>query len=251
MSKKNKESDGINRYFQAVSELQQNVLTSQKPVMLEVAEKMAQTIANDRKIFAFGTGHSHMLAEEGFCRAGGLASVVPIFFSALMLHEDIPLSAQLERTPGLAAGLLDRAKVQKGDMIFVFSNSGVNHLPVEMAMEAKKRGLITVSMGSLDFAKKAPLSAIKKKLVDVADYYIDNGGIAGDGLVEIEGLEWKVGPSSTVIGAMVWNALVTETSRRLYEKKGDVPVCASQNMPGAIEHNAKVAEKWHLSGSHL
>ena len=242
----------MDQYFKAIIELQQRVMASQRPVLLEISEKMAEAIAADKKIFAFGTGHSHMLAEEGFCRAGGLAAVVPIFFSALMLHEDIPLSAQLERTPGLASGLLDRAKVQKGDMIFVFSNSGVNHLPVEMVIESKKRGLTTVSMGSLAFAQKAPLSALKKRLVDVADYYIDNGGIAGDGMVEIPGVEWKVGPSSTVIGAMLWNALVTETTRLVQARRGDAPVCASQNMPGAIAHNAKVAEKWHLAaGQHL
>ena len=87
---------------------------------------------------------------SGYARAGGLLSVVPIFYTALMLHESVPLSAKVERTPGLAADLLDRSGIKTGQMLFVYSNSGVNHLPVEMALEAKKRGVVTVTIGSIE-----------------------------------------------------------------------------------------------------
>src|SRR4051794_2309119 len=93
---------GIDDYFAAVAELQRRVIDSQRPLLSEIAAKMAQLILDGGRIFTFGTGHSHMLAEEGYCRAGGLMSVVPIFYTALMLHESIPLSAKVERTPGLA-----------------------------------------------------------------------------------------------------------------------------------------------------
>jgi uncharacterized phosphosugar-binding protein len=204
---------------------------------------MAQAMLAGGRIFVFGTGHSHMLAEEGYCRAGGLLSVVPIFYTALMLHESIPLSAAIERTPGLASDLLDRAGITSKDILFVYSNSGVNHLPVEMALEAKRRGICTVTIGSVEFAKIAPLSKIGRRLADVADYAIDNGGVAGDGIIPVPGMEWKVGPTSTVIGAMLWNALVVETTYRLQATKGDAPVCASQNMPGAAEYSKRLDEK--------
>src|SRR3982750_3044266 len=154
---------GIDTYFHAVAELQHRVLETQRPLMREVARKMADTIIAGGRIFVFGTGHSHMLAEEGYARAGGLTSVVPIFYTALMLHESIPLSAKVERTPGLAADLLDRSGIKAGKMLFVYSNSGVNHLPVEMALEAKQRGVTTVTVGSIAFAKVAPLSGIGKR----------------------------------------------------------------------------------------
>src|SRR5688572_29252959 len=92
---------GIDTYFKAVAELQRRVLDAQRPLLVDVAKRMADAILAGRRIFVFGTGHSHMLAEEGYARAGGLLSVVPIFYTALMLHESIPMEAKVERTPGL------------------------------------------------------------------------------------------------------------------------------------------------------
>jgi uncharacterized phosphosugar-binding protein len=234
---------GIDAYFRAVAELQQRVLATQRDLLARVARKMADVILAGNRIFVFGTGHSHMLAEEGYARAGGLLSVVPIFYTALMLHESIPLSAKVERTPGLAPGLLDRSGITTGDMLFVYSNSGVNQLPVEMAVEAKRRGITTVTVGSIAFAQIAPLSGIGKRLADVCDLAIDNGGVPGDGIVSVPGLEPKVGPTSTVIGATIWNALVVETTSLLQLAKGDAPVGVSFNMPNYAEYTAALAKK--------
>ncbi|MEA2736313.1 MAG: hypothetical protein QOE14_2764 [Humisphaera sp.] len=234
---------GIDAYFRAIVELQQRVIETQRPLLIAVAQRMAETIGGGGRIFVFGTGHSHMLAEEGYARAGGLLSVVPIFYTALMLHESVALSAQVERTPGLAPGLLHRSGITAADMLFVYSNSGVNQLPVEMALEAKQRGITTVTVGSVAFARIAPLSAIGKRLADVCDFAIDNGGVPGDGIVAVPGLDPKVGPTSTVIGALIWNALVVETTYRLQLAKGDAPVAVSFNMPNYAEHAAALAKK--------
>jgi uncharacterized phosphosugar-binding protein len=171
-----------------------------------------------------------------------------------MLHESIPLSAKVERTPGLAADLLDRAGIKSGEILFVYSNSGVNHLPVEMALEAKKRGVITITVGSIAFAKVAPLSAMGRRLADVCDFAIDNGGVPGDGIVSVPGMPWKVGPTSTVMGALIWNALVVETTLRIHQVKGDAPVGVSFNMPGYDEYAKAMDEKkksFNLAPMHL
>jgi uncharacterized phosphosugar-binding protein len=171
-----------------------------------------------------------------------------------MLHESIPLSAKVERTPGLAADLLDRSGIKSGEILFVYSNSGVNQLPVEMALEATKRGVVTVTVGSVAFAQVAPLSATGKRLADICDFAIDNGGVPGDGIVSVPGLEWKVGPTSTVMGALIWNALVVETTYRIQLARGDAPVGVSFNMPGYAEY-AKALEKkqkdFNLAPMHL
>ena len=246
-------ASGIDTYFRAIAELQQRVLGAQRDLLASVAKRMADTILAGGRIFAFGTGHSHMLVEEGYARAGGLLSVVPIFYTALMLHESIPMEAKVERTPGLAGDLLDRAGIKAGEVLFVYSNSGVNHLPVEMALEAKKRGIVTVTVGSVAFSKVAPLSGIGRRLAEICDYAIDNGGVPGDGIVSIPGMEWKVGPTSTVMGAAIWNSLVVETTLRLQAAKGDAPVGVSFNMPGYAEYQAELEKKknFNLAPMHL
>ena len=245
------EPDGIERYFAAVTALQSSVIEGQLDLLRQVAEAMALTIMREGRLFVFGTGHSHLLAEEGHFRAGGLAPVVPIFLSGLMLHEGALLSGRLERLPGLAEPLLARYNPRAGEMLFVFSNSGVNTVPVEMALAAKAHGLIVVSVCSLVYTRVAPLSPVGKRLFDIADFTIDNGGEPGDSLIPLEGTGWRVGPSSTVIGAMIWNCLVTEAAFRLQARSAEVPVYVSANMPGASAHNAALLERWRFLNPHI
>ena len=142
----------LDDYLQAIGEIQTRVLTGQRAKLLEVAARMAETTRKDLRIFLFGTGHSHLLAEEGFYRAGGLANVVPILVEHTMLHSLPNLGSRLERTPGLADLILERYDPQPQEMLFVFSNSGVNQLPVEMALRARERGLFVVSISSFEYA---------------------------------------------------------------------------------------------------
>ncbi|HEX6302800.1 MAG TPA: SIS domain-containing protein [Anaerolineales bacterium] len=242
---------GIQRYFQALQSLQTEVIEAQEDILERIASRMAHTIARGGRIFVFGSGHSHMMAEEGFFRAGGLAAVVPIFSSALMLHEDPEVSGRLERTGGLAAVLLNRYDPQPDEIMLVFSNSGVNQLPVEMAVEAGARGLFVVAVLSLAYAKISPLSEIGRRLDEVSDAVIDNGGQPGDALVAIPGFEWRVGPTSTIVTALIWNCLVTETVNQLQQAGAAVPVFASLNMPGAQEHNRVLINQWRKLNPHL
>src|SRR5512136_1924654 len=175
-----------------VQSLQSKVVAVQRDTLLEIAACMAQCVEGDDRVLLFGTGHSHMLAEEGHYRAGGLANVVPMLQSALMLHESSILSGRLERTTGMARPVFERYQPQAGEMLFVFSNSGVNIAPVEMALLAKEHGLISVAVCSLAYARVAPLSSACWRLFEVANYVIDNGGEQGDGLIAVPGLAWRV-----------------------------------------------------------
>lgn len=241
----------IQSYLEAVQALQTRVIAEQQETMAAVAARMAETIAADGRLFVFGTGHSHLLAEEAFYRAGGLAPVVPILSPMLMLHADPERGSRLERSEGLATPLLDWYQPQAGEMLFIFSNSGVNRLPVEMALEAKARGLTVVAVISRAYARQAPLSTLGKRLDEVADLVLDNGGAPGDGLLSLNGSGWRVGPTSTIVGALIWNALVAETAARLRAQELEVPVFASLNMEGAAEHNAALLEKWRPLNPHL
>lgn len=241
----------IEDFYNKISSLQAKVITSQKQLLTGIAAQMAETVSQDGRLFIFGSGHSHMMAEEGFYRAGGLASVVPIFCSALMLHENPTISSRLERMAGLAEALLESYHAGVGDMIFIFSNSGVNQLPVEMALRSKARQLTVVAICSLNYARVAPLSPLGKRLDQVADLTIDNGGEPGDALAQIEGTPWRTGASSTILGALIWNCLLVECVQRMVASGKEPPLFASYNMPGAQEHNQAILEKWRGLNPHL
>lgn len=242
---------GVDMYLQSIQDLQTRVIADQRAVLDQIAVCMVNAVHQDKRIFLFGTGHSHMLAEEAFYRAGGLAAAVPMLVSNLMLHENANLSSRLERAPGLASIILDQYQARPGEMIFVFSNSGVNQMPVEMAIKAKELNMVVVGVCSFAYARVAPLSALGKRLFEVVDYAIDNGGVPGDGVVKLDGSEGLVGPSSTIVGALLWNSLVTEVCYRLNELKEELPVYISFNMPGGNQHNQSLFQKWGMVNPHL
>ena len=244
-------STALDQYLQAMNELQARVLDGQRAQLLEVAKRMAETIRRNLRIFLFGTGHSHLIAEEGFYRAGGLANVVPILTEHVMLHHLPSLGSRLERTPGLAEVILERYAPQREEMLFVFSNSGVNQLPVEMAVRGRERGLFVVSLSSFAYARQAPLSALGLRLDQVTDLALDNGGVPGDAFLPLEGCPWSVAPSSTVICALLWNALVAETARLLLESGAEPPIFVSLNVTGAAQHNQALLDKWRPRNMHL
>ncbi len=243
---------GIRAYYEQIRQLQTQVIESQMDVLTAVAHKMAEVVLAEGRIFTFGTGHSHMLAEESYYRAGGIAAAVPMFAPMiLMLHESARMSSQVERMPELAAALIDEYEPQAGEMLFVYADSGVNGLPVQLAVEARQRGVTVVGVCSLKYTSLAPLSRVGKRLPEVVDYVIDNFGTPGDALVEIDGIPWRVGASSTIAGALIWNCLLTEAAYQVRQAGGDLPVFASFNMPGAAEHNLGILEKWSRLNPHL
>src|SRR6266545_2465377 len=233
----------LDHYLREMSALQARVMEGQRAQLLRVAERMAETTRRDARIFIFGTGHSHLLAEEGFYRAGGLANVVPMLAEHLMLYSLPALGSYLERTPGLADMILDRYDPRPQEMLFV-SNSGVNQLPVEMAMRGRERQLFVVGLSSFAYARQAPISSIGLRLDQSVDIALDNGGVPGDALLEMEGFPWHIAPSLTVICALIWNSLVAETAHLLLKAGITPPIFASLNVTGAAEHNQALLEKW-------
>lgn len=244
-------SNALDQYLQAVRELEARVIESQRDLLIEVAERMAETTRRDQRIFLFGTGHSHMLAEEGFYRAGGLANVVPILAEHLMLHHLPTTGSHLERTPGLAEMILERYAPEPDEMLFVFSNSGVNHLPVEMALRGHERQMFVVGVSSFAYARQAPLSDLGVRLDQAVDLALDNGGLPGDALLKLDDFPWRVAPSSTVICALLWNCLISETARLLVESGITPPVFVSLNVAGAAKHNEALLKKWRPHNIHL
>ena len=117
-------------YYQLYRE---NMTSTLDQIFTQEAEKieqagamLAQALEQDGLLYVFGCGHSHMLAEELFYRAGGLAPVYPIFETAAMLHEGAAKSSQVERMSGYAQHVIGRYPIGPKDVLLVASTSGVN-----------------------------------------------------------------------------------------------------------------------------
>lgn len=242
---------GALTYMNRVREKLDKIMETQLENIIKAADVVRETLAQDGMVYVFGTGHSHMIAEEGHYRAGGLAPVCPILTGAIMLHEGAVFSTSLERTSGIAEPLLNRYNPSAKDVIFVFSNSGVNTLPVEMAQAAKKRGMTVIAVIALDYAATVPVGKAGVKLADVADIVLDNQGEPGDALVSVGNSGLKTGPASTVAGAFMFNAILTEAACQMEADGLPIPIYISANMPGANEHNTGLVARYRSRNPHL
>jgi uncharacterized phosphosugar-binding protein len=251
MTKTDLKIEGATAYMDAIRTLLDDIARTQSEALDRAATALVNTVQNDRTIFIFGSGHSHMLAEEGHFRAGGLANVTPILIESLMLHQGSIRSTSIERVMGLAEGLLKTYNPVPGDTLIVFSNSGVNAVPVEMALAGKKAGLTVIAVLSREYAAAAQQGPVGMKLADVADILIDNHGVAGDAIVSVGEDGLRVSPTSTITGAFILNALVAEVAFRLHQQGQPLPIYVSANVPGAAEHNRDLFTHFRERNPHL
>ena len=200
--------NAIDNYYQAAATTLSK-LNTQRTVIETAARWLSETLQKDGLLYVTGTGHSHMLAEEVFYRAGGLAAVYPLLDASLMLHEGAIKSSSVERLTGVAEILLDDTDTGADDLLIVSSNSGRNAFPIEVVLEARKRGCKTVAITSLEHSNKvSSRHSSGKRLFEVADLIIDNGVPYGDASIEIQGLATRVGPVSSLAGVFIVNAIV-------------------------------------------
>jgi uncharacterized phosphosugar-binding protein len=196
-------------------------------------------------IYTSGTGHSHMLAEEIFYRAGGFARVIPILDDGLMLHKDASYSTELERIEGYASKLLDEYKITEKDIFMIASNSGRNTVSIEMAMIAKEKGAKVIVITNLKHAESVnSRHPSRKKLHQIADLFFDNRGEIGDAAIKIKGLESKVGATSTVIGVAILQAIMVQATENLVFKGLQPEVFSSSNSDQGEEHNEALIKKY-------
>ena len=232
-------------YTAAVLGLLARIEETQGPVIAQAVETIFRSLKGGGILHVFGSGHSVSIAQEAFHRAGGLVPVNLIHEVMLSPLTPPAISGRMERVPGVAAILLDSHDLRPGEVLIVISNSGINAVPVEMALEAKSRGLFVVALTSLTHSRAVPARhASGKRLFEVADLCLDNCGEEGDAAVAYAGWEGKVGPTSVVAGAFLMNRLFSGVVERYLSEGLSPPVYMSANLPGGDEHNRRLEERY-------
>ena len=169
---------------------------------------MAESISNDGRVYMFGSGHSVIPVLDIFPRYGSFVGFFPLYDPRLMWWNVIgPGGARellwLERQEGYARVFLQSYPLEERDAMLVFSHGGLNAAPIEMALEAKAKGLKVITVSSHANVKIARRShSSGKVLSEVADVAIDNCVPPEDSLVDVGQLEksppvrpWPPSPS--------------------------------------------------------
>jgi uncharacterized phosphosugar-binding protein len=221
------------------------IRTTQLDALEAAARICADSILGDGLVHCFGTGHSRMFVEEMFPRHGSFPGFHSMVELSLTFHNQVVGSNGqrqamfLEHVEGLGRTILRNFVLRPPDSFLIFSNSGVNEVVVEVALEARALGLPVIAVVSLEHCMASkPKHSSGKRLTDVADVVIDNGTPAGDALVRIDGLDDPVGPGSTIGATAVTNAIKVLVAQKL-TAAGQPPIVLSSALLVGAERSAR------------
>lgn len=204
---------------------------------------VARTIEQDGLIFVFGCGHSHLPGLDAFYRAGGLANVSPMLDTDLMLHNGGAKSSRMEKMSGIAPEVFRRYVPTDKDMIFIFSASGKNQVPVEMGDAARAAGVPSVGVSSSAYFEKGG------RLHEHVDVAIDCKVPYGDACIDVG--EAKMGGLSTAAACFILNNCLIEGAKLALSHGKLPPIYLSGNVEGGREHNVVLEELYLGRVKHL
>ncbi|MBE0711379.1 MAG: sugar isomerase domain-containing protein [Candidatus Aminicenantes bacterium] len=224
-------------YLDRIQEVLNEVKTKEMKNIRAAAKIMAAAIRKKGRVYMFGSGHSVIPVLDIFPRYGSYVGFFPLYDPRLMWSNVIgPGGARellwLERQEGYARVFLQSYPLEKRDVMLVFSHGGLNAAPIEMALEARARGLRVVTVSSHANAKIGKRSHSSGKILsDVADVAIDNHVPPEDALVDVGQIE-RVAAGSTVAAVAIAMSLVAETAAVLAKTGKVPPTFVSPNVPG-------------------
>jgi len=117
------------------------------------------------------------MVMETFFRAGGLAIVKPLFRPELLPLNGALRATEVEREVGIGRGLVTAAGPEPRDSVIVFSNSGRNPYPVEIAEESRRHGAAVIAFTSVEASRQSDPRATRR-LYEVADIILDTNVVA-------------------------------------------------------------------------
>ena len=217
------------RYLARTIEILETMVATQAEPIAAAAAAVAEAIAAGHRVFVAAT--SHVLHTELYLRAGGLAAVHPLGETPDLATPMLQLSADVLRGDG-------DFRPEPGDVVLVGTNAGTDAGTVQVALAARAAGCVVIGLTCVAY-ERWPDVVVEHpdggKLVDIAEIVIDIGGVVGDGVIELDGLDTAVGPTSGVVLAAAAWAILVDAAERLLDRDMTPIVYRSVQIPGAEE----------------
>jgi uncharacterized phosphosugar-binding protein len=247
----------ITSYLTELRDRLQWITDTQQENIRAAANICADSIAADKLVFTFGTGHGGFAALETFPRTGTVTGFRPIVESSMALMHHVWGDGGtrqyrfLHAQEGFGKVILKSHRIVDGDCLLLFSHSGINAVIMDMALEFKERGLKVIGVTSLPHSSQTPSRhSSGKRLFEVADVVIDTGVPLEDASQRIEGLQYPVGPTSTSLAIAVGHAINAGTAEELVRRGHQPFVMVNTNTVGVqqahIQNDKNYEELWRL-----
>ena len=212
---------------------------TQQENITKAATLMADCIEKGHWVHTFGCGHATIPIQEMYPRIGGFVGFHPIcelpltFFTQIVGDLGVHQFVFLERVEGYGVQIMKGYNFDKDDVMWIFSHTGINNVNIDIALEAKKRGMKVIAYGAAAQAKgKKTRHSSGKTIFEIADLVVDSCAPAGDATVHLKNNPDPVGPVSTIAFiTCVW--LTVCTVAEILDNRGvKLYIHPSHNVPG-------------------
>ena len=244
------------RWFASCDEVLARIRTTQLSSIRKAAELIVEAAKAGGGVHFYDTGHC---SREPIHRAGGLCLLRPFEFSLTVNSQPAPkrgrqVSAR-RRVAGdsyderLAALAVERSALAPGDVLIASSVSGRSPLVVEVARAAQELGARVVAITNVAYSRAvASRHSSGKRLFEIADVVVDNCGVVGDAVLDVEGVDTPVAPSSGVAFCYIMWAIVAEVVALMVARGLRPHVYRSVNLPDGEEFNARAEQAYRETG---
>ncbi|GAB2992836.1 SIS domain-containing protein [Streptomyces pseudoechinosporeus] len=240
-------SELAGRFFDAAIGLLERVRDEEAEAITAAGTLIADTVAAEGRLFAFGAGHSSLAAQDVVYRAGGLALMNLLAVPGAVGVDVMPatLGSALERVDGLATAVLDTSPARAGDVLVIISLSGRNALPVEMALHARELGLKVIGVTSVAYGSETKSRhSSGTYLKDHCDVVLDSKIAVGDAELTLDTVPAPFAPASTVVTSALLQAMMATAAGTLADRGIEPPLLRSGNVDGGHEWNGRVFEEY-------
>ncbi len=227
------------QWLKNARDVMDTIESSQMDNIQKAAMIMADTIEKERWVHTFGCGHATLPIEEMYPRIGGFVGFHPMielpltFFTNIVGGMSVQQFVFLERVEGYGNEIMKGWNFDENDCIWLFSHTGINAVNIDVALEARSKGMKVIVYGSAAEAKgKKTRHSSGKTLFELADIVVDTCVPANDASVPLKDHIDKIGPVSTMgFITTVWMT-VTTVAEILAERGVKLYIHPSHNIPG-------------------
>lgn len=251
------------KFFEYCRTLMDEIQAQEMGKVDEAAQMIAEAVAQSHTFILHDRGH--LIGGELLARAGGAAFVrrldVVLPDPVLRNPHTGTRAASQQKLSGEALTARKRAfeleyldylfdvnGLGEGDVLLLNSNSGYGFSSVAIAQTAKKKGMKLIVMSSRATSEAVTPEGGERKLAEYADLLLNNHAPYGDAVFELEGLEEKLWPASGMGAAFLGWSIVLLTVEKLLAMGVSPTIFRSANIPGGVEQNTKVVERYEEKG---
>lgn len=243
----------MDQYFEKMNEVLQKIQATQRDSLAAAGKAIADSMAKGGMLQLLDTGH--MLMHEGVGRTGGLMALRPIKIDCEITNPtryrkiEGKQNVYYDMVDGFPAFVLGKANLTEGDVLMIGSVSGYNVLPVELALAAKRMGVTTVAITSVDYSSRlVSRHPSGKRLFEACDYVLDNCGEFGDAMVLLPEHDKKICPSSGIGASYLLWALECCIIEELIGKGLEPSIYISNHLKDASVINANSWANYEKEG---